>query len=381
MTPTLPLPRPTRLTLDLSAVVANRRAIAVRAGAGVRVAGVVKADAYGVGQDPVVKALAADGCRDFFVAHVGEGIRARAVLDATGAGEARVFVLNGLLPGTEPAYAEHRLIPVLGSAPEIADWTAFRVSAGGDLSAALPAALHVDTGMNRHGLPFAEALELADRPEEAEAAGLTLVMSHLACGDEKGHPLTARQLERFRALRGAFPEIQASLANSSGCHLGPEFAFDLVRPGVALYGGAVFTGEATPMRPVARLEAAILQVRDVPAGESVGYGARETVTRASRLAVVSVGYADGFHRLASSADGAPGAWGMLYGVRVPLVGRISMDLSVVDVTDVPGAKRGDRVELIGDGVTLQEVAARMGTIDYEVLTSLGRRYERVYLGE
>ena len=376
MTPTLSMPRPTRLTLDLSAVVANRRAIAARVGAGTRVAGVVKADAYGVGQDPVVKALAADGCRDFFVAHVGEGIRARSVLDGIGAGEALVFVLNGLLPGTETAYAEHRLIPVLGSRPEIADWTAFRANAGVDL----PAAFHVDTGMNRHGLSFAEALDLADRPEEAAAAGLTLVMSHLACGDERGHPLTARQLERFRAVRAAFPDTPASLANSSGCHLGAEFAFDLVRPGVALYGGAVFSGEPTPMRPVVRLEATVLQVRDVPAGESVGYGARETVSRPSRLAVISVGYADGFHRIASSADGAPGACGMLAGTRVPLVGRISMDLSVVDVTDVPGAKRGDRVELIGSAVTLQEVAARMGTIDYEVLTSLGRRYERAYLG-
>lgn len=376
MTPSTALPKPTRLTLDLAAIVANRRAIGARVGAGVRVAGVVKADAYGVGQDPVVKALAADGCRDFFVAHVDEGIRARAVLERVGAGDARLFVLNGLLPGTEPAYAEHRLIPVLGSRPEITDWTAFRAKAGGDL----PAALHVDTGMNRHGLSVGEALDLADRPEEAEAAGLTLVMSHLACGDEKGHPLTARQLERFRAVRGAFPEIPASLANSSGCHLGAEFAFDLVRPGVALYGGAVFSGEPSPMKPVARLEATILQIRDVPAGESVGYGARQTPTRATRLAVISVGYADGFHRLASSADGAPGAWGMLHGSRVPFVGRISMDLSVVDVTDVPAARRGDRVELIGEGVTLQDVAARMGTIDYEVLTSLGRRYERVHLG-
>ncbi len=373
---TAPLPRPTRLILDLDAVVANRRAIAVRVGPGVRVAGVVKADAYGIGQDQVVAALAADGCRDFFVAHVGEAVRARGELDRIGIGDARVFVLNGLLPGTEGAYEVHRLIPVLGSLPEIADWAAFRRARGG----ALPAALHVDTGMNRHGLTIDEALALAERPADVEAAGLCLVMSHLACGDERGHPLTARQLERFRRVRVAFPGLPASLANSSGCHLGPEFAFDLVRPGVALYGGAVFSGEASPMRPVARLDATILQIRDVAAGDSVGYGARESVARASRLAVISVGYADGFHRLASSADGAPGAWGMFQGTRVPLVGRISMDLSVVDVTDVPTARRGDTIALIGEGVTLQDVAERMGTIDYEVLTSLGRRYERVYVG-
>lgn len=371
-----PLPRPARLTLDLGAVVANRRTIAARVGGGVRVAGVVKADAYGVGQDPVVAALAADGCRDFFVAHVGEGIAARAQLERSGASEARIFVLNGLLADTQAAYAHHRLTPVLGSMAEIDDWAAFRAAQGGDL----PAVLHVDTGMNRHGLPIGEAMALAERPADVAAAGLSLVMSHLACGDERGHPLTARQLERFRAVRAVYPTLPASLANSAGCHLGAEFAFDLVRPGVALYGGAVFSGEATPMRPVVRLDAAILQVRDVPAGESVGYGARQTPTRVSRLAVLSVGYADGFHRLASSADGAPGAWGMLDGVRVPFVGRISMDLSVVDVTDVAGAARGDRVELIGAGVTLQDVATRMGTIDYEVLTSLGRRYERTYVG-
>lgn len=372
-----PLPKPTRLTLDLSAVVANRRAIVERVGGGVRVAGVVKADAYGVGQDPVVTALAADGCRDFFVAHVGEAIRARGELDRGGITDARVYVLNGLLPGTESAYEANRLIPVLGSLPEIADWSAFRRARGGEL----PAALHVDTGMNRHGLRVDEALALAERPADAKAAGLSLVMSHLACGDERGHPLTARQLESFRAVRAAFPELPASLANSSGCHLGPDFAFDLVRPGVALYGGAVFSGEASPMRPVVRLDATILQIREVPAGESVGYGARETVSRASRLAVISLGYADGFHRLASSSDGAPGAWGTIDGVRVPFVGRISMDLSVVDVTDVPSARRGDPITLIGEGVTLQDVAERMGTIDYEVLTSLGRRYERTYVGK
>lgn len=372
----LPCPRPTRLTIDLDAIVANRRTIAAAVGAGVEVAGVVKADGYGTGAEAAARALAGDGCRTFFVAHVEEGIAVRRVLDAAGYGAARIFVLNGLLAGTEPALAAHRLSPVLGSLAEIEDWAAFARVTG----TVRPAALHVDTGMNRHGTSLAEAQAIAGRADLVREAGLTLVMSHLACADEPAHPLNRVQLERFRAARALFPQLAASFANSAGVFLGAEYHFDLVRPGVALYGGAIVSGEASPMRPVVRLEATILQVREVPAGESVGYGGRETVMRASRIAVVSVGYADGFHRAASSADGVPGARGLLAGRSVPLVGRISMDLLAIDVTDVAGAARGDRIELIGPDVTIQEVAAHMGTIDYEVLTSLGRRYERVHIG-
>jgi alanine racemase len=376
MTEAPPLVPPTRLTLDLDAVVANRRAIVERVGEAVEVAGVVKADAYGVGLEPAARALVGDGCRTFFVAHVGEGIALRAVLDGARHPETRIFVLNGLAPGNECAYAAHRLSPVLGSLPEVADWTAFRAAS----RTMVGAALHVDTGMNRHGLSLAEARALAADPSAVEAAGATLLMSHLACADEPAHPLNAVQLARFREIRGLFPGLSASLANSAGVFLDAAYHFDLVRPGIALYGGAIVSGEPTPMRMVARLEASILQVRDVPAGESIGYGARETVRRPTRLAVLSVGYADGFHRLASSADGAPGGRGVLAGRSVPIVGRISMDLLVVDVTDVPEAQRGATVELIGDTVTLQEVAARMGTIDYEVLTALGHRYTRVHRG-
>ena len=370
-----PLP-PTRLTLDLTALVANRRAIAARVGPRCEVAGVVKADAYGIGMAQVARALLADGCRTFFVAHVGEGIELRAVLDAAHRPETRIFVLNGLTPGNECTYPAHRLSPVLGSIEEIADWTAFRSATG----AMVGAALHIDTGMNRHGVSLAEARALAADAAAIEAAGIVLVMSHLACADTPDHPLNARQLERFREIRALYPALPASLANSSGVFLGAEFHFDLVRPGIAVYGGAIVSGEATPMRPVARLEAGIVQIRTVAAGETVGYGAREMLKRPSRLALLSVGYADGFHRAASSADGAAGARGRLHGRFVPVVGRISMDLMVVDVTDVPEAARGDMVELIGEHVTVQEVAARMGTIDYEMLTSLGRRYERTYRG-
>ncbi len=372
----LPCPRPTRLTLDLDAIVANRRTIAARVGAGVEVAGVVKADGYGTGAEAVARRLAADGCRTFFVAHVGEGVTVRAALDATGHEGARIFVLNGLLPGTEETLAAHRLAPVLGSPAEVADWAAF----GRRRGKVLPSALHVDTGMNRHGLEIADAERFADRLEAQRAAGISLMMSHLACADDPAHPLNAIQLARFRAIRRLYAHLPASLANSAGVFLGSEYHFDLVRPGVALYGGAIVSGEPSPMAPVVGLEGTILQVRDVPAGETVGYGGRETTRRASRIAILSVGYADGFHRAASSVDGAPGARGWLRGHYVPLIGRISMDLLTVDVTDVPEVARGDTIELIGPNVTIQEVARHMGTIDYEVLTSLGRRYERVYAG-
>ena len=367
-------PRPTRLTLDLGAVVANRRRIAAEVAAGVEVAGVVKADGYGVGAVEVARALAADGCRTFFVAHVGEGITVRAALDAAGVAAARIFVLNGLLAGSESALTAHRLAPVLGSPEEIADWAAFGRARG----APQPCAIHVDTGMNRHGLELDAARALAARPDLVAASGATLVMSHLACADEPGHPLNARQLALFSEIRALFPRLAASLANSAGVFLDPAHHFDLVRPGVALYGGAIVSGEASPMRPVATLEARIVQIRRGRAGECVGYGARETLARDTRLAVLSVGYADGFHRAASSADGRPGGRGVLHGRSVPIVGRISMDLLVVDVGEVPQAVRGDMVELIGPNVPIQEVAAAMGTIDYEVLTSLGRRYERNY---
>ena len=373
---TAAFPSPTRLVVDLDALTANRRALVERVGDGVEVAGVVKADAYGIGVERAARALAAAGCRTFFVAHVSEGVALRAVLDASGHPATRIFVLNGLTPGQECAYPSHRLSPVLGSLPEIADWTAFRAGSG----ATVGAALHVDTGMNRHGLSLAEARGFAADEAGVAAAGLTLVMSHLACADEPSHPLNPLQLARFREIRALYPTLAASLANSSGIHLGPDYHFDLVRPGIATYGGAIVSGEASPMRPVVRLEAKIVQVREVPAGETVGYGGRQTTKRASRLAILSVGYADGFHRAASSADAAPGARGWLKGRYVPLIGRISMDLTAVDVTDVPDATRGDTIELIGEHVTLQEAAAHMGTIDYEVLTSLGRRYERIYRG-
>lgn len=360
-----------RLTIDLAAVEANWRDLA-QAAAPAECAAAVKADAYGLGLEPVVRRLHDAGCLTFFVALPEEAVRVRTV-----APDSVVYVLNGLLPAWSETLARHGIRPVLGSPEEVEDWAA----AGLAFGRPLPAALHVDTGMNRLGLTIAEARALAGRPDLLGAVDVRLVMSHLVSAEDPGHPRTAGQLDAFRAVAALFPGVPASLANSAGIHRGADYRFDLVRPGVALYGGATRTGRPSSMTPVVRLEAPILRVRAVAAGDAVGYGATQTMRRASRIALVSCGYADGVQRAASSSDSRPGGTAAIAGHRVPIVGRISMDLTAIDVTDVPAACRGTAVELIGDHVPLQEVAAAMGTIDYEVLTSLGRRFERVYLDE
>ena len=356
------------LTVDLSAIVANWRALGARAGSAAACAAVVKADAYGCGIEPVAGALAKAGCRTFFVANLVEARRVRAV-----AADAVIYVLNGLMPGTGRAYLETDLRPVIGSWPEWDEWSALRGAAG----ARGGAALHFDTGMNRLGFAPGEAAQLASRV--GNDSGIALVMSHFACSEED-HPLNAVQIERFRAIRTLFPGIAGSLANSSGIFLGPDAQHDLARPGVALYGANPTPGKPNPMRPVVSLEGRIMRVRTVEPGATVGYGATWTAERPTRLAIVSIGYADGFLRAASASDTRPGAEAIVAGRRCPLAGRVSMDLMAIDVTDVveTHVSRGGLVTLLGDGIGVDDLAARAGTIGYEVLTSLGRRYRRVY---
>jgi alanine racemase len=362
-----------RLTIDLAARAANWLDLAGRV-APAECAAVVKADAYGTGLERAVDALARVGARTFFVAHATEGLRVRGRAPA-----ARVFVLNGLPPGFAADFAENDLAPVLGSVPEIEDWA----DAARMLGRPLACALHVDTGLNRLGLSLAEAAEIAADTRLTSALDVRVLITHLACADEPDHPATARQAERFAEARALFPQarfpgLAASIANSAGIFRDQALHADLVRPGVALYGGAVSTGEPSPMRPVVELEARVIQVRDVAAGDSVGYGAAEHVARPSRVAILSAGYADGYHRLASSSDDRPGGHVAFDGRRAPIVGRLSMDLMAVDVTDMPAVARGTPATLIGPGAALADIARAMGTIDYEVLTSLGRRYERVW---
>jgi alanine racemase len=354
------------LTIDLSALVANWRALRERA-APAHCAAVVKADAYGCGIAQVVPALAQAGCTNFFVAKLSEARRARAVTDAA------IYVLNGLMPGTAPVYAEMNLRPVIGSRAELEEWNAFRSSAGWRGHAAL----HLDTGMSRLGFAFEDARALAS--DLGNDHGIALLMSHFACSEEE-HPLNAIQIERFAKIRALFPGIAGSLANSSGVFLGHEAHHDLIRPGVALYGANPTPGKPNPMCAVVTLQARMVQTREVPVGATVGYGATWTAKRPTRLAIVSVGYADGFLRAASASDARAGAEAVVAGKRCPLAGRVSMDLIAIDVTDLPdgAVKRGDLVTLLGEGLGVDDLAERAGTIGYEVLTSLGRRYRRVY---
>lgn len=363
------------LTVDLGALAANWRTLRDRA-SGAECAAVVKADAYGIGLKAALGALAGAGCRTFFVAHLAEGVRARAA-----APDATLYVLNGLLPGTAAAYASRSLRPVLGSLEEVREWAAFCRSSGRPL----PAALHVDTGMNRLGLGLPEALGLAGDPDLA-AFEPALLMSHLVAAEDPAAAINARQRDAFDAVRQAFPSLPASLCNSSGIFLPGTPHHALVRPGYALYGGNPTPDRPNPMRPVVRLEARVVQLRQVEGGAGAGYGAAWTAPGARRLATLSVGYADGLPRALSRTDeavaaGAPRGEAIVAGRRCPFAGRISMDLLILDVTDLPGdaVRRGDPVTLIGDGLDVDEVGARAGTIGYEILTSLGRRYARTYI--
>lgn len=354
------------LTIDLSAIVANWTDLARRV-APAECAAVVKADAYGCGVFEVGTALARVGCKTFFVAHLAE---ARTLRGA--APDAVIYVLNGIPPAGSAAFADARIRPVIGSMPELVEWDAFcRVNAwtGG-------AALHVDTGMNRLGLSVEEATTLAGRID-GPGHGITLVMSHLACADTPDHPHNERQIQAFREVRALFRGIDASLANSSGIFLGPSTHCELVRPGIALYGGNPTPGAANPMRPVVRLEGRVVQVRKVGKGDTVGYGAAWTAPRESRIAIVAVGYGDGFLR-AAAALGKERPHAVVVGKRCPIVGRISMDLLAVDVTALPevSPRRGDWATLLGDEIGVDAVAPFGGQISYEVLTSLGRRYHR-----
>lgn len=357
------------LTIDLAALKDNYRRLCKQA-AGVPLAAVVKADAYGLGDAACVPALAEAGAETFFVVQLAEGIAVRAALAACGRA-ARVFILLGPLPGSEPAFLQHELIPVLNTLGDIERWRAFAARQGKPL----PAALHVDTGMNRLGLEPAEVARLADEPELLSGIEVVLVMSHLACAEEAEHPLNASQLARFQSARARLPRAPASFANSSALFRGPDYLFDLGRPGAALYGINPTPGYPNPMGQVVNLQARILQVRTIDPAETVGYGATHSARRRSRIATVALGYADGYLRSLSNRGS-----GWIAGQRVPLVGRVSMDLATFDVTDLPAgvALPGAVIELLGPTLDCDTLGEAAGTIGYEVLTSLGSRYHRSY---
>jgi alanine racemase len=366
------------LTIDLDALGANWRRLAARA-APAECGAAVKADAYGIGIEAAVPALARAGCLTFFVAHASEGRRARAALDASGLG-ARIFVLNGFHPESAgfDVYRSHALDAVLGSAEELKAWSEARAGAEGER---LPeAALHVDTGMNRLGFPVEDARFLSQA--ELAAAGVSLVMSHLVSAEAPADPANARQIASFdHARERALRSFSASLANSSGIFLPGQPFYDLVRPGFALYGGNPTPGRPNPMTPVVTLSARVLQLRSVPAGATAGYNARWAADRPSRLATIALGYADGLP-IGGSGIGGRGAEVFVGDVPCPLVGRISMDLSIADVTHLPAGALapGDMVEWLGPHMDVDGLAALCGTIGYEILVNLGRRHQRHYIG-
>jgi alanine racemase len=350
------------LSIDLDAVVANYRLIEERLG-GIAAAGVVKADAYGLGALAVAPALAAAGCGTFFVAQLAEALRLRPVL-----GQAAIAVLEGFDAACRADYDTHRLLPVLNHLGQLDDW---RRTGGGD------AILHLDTGMNRLGLSEGDVERLAQDLSRLERVRLAYIMSHLASAEVPADPQNTEQLQRFHQALRRLPKAKASFANSSGVFLGPDYHFDLARPGAALYGLAPIEGAANPMRTTVRLEAPILQVREVPAGATIGYRAGFRTPRRMRIATLGLGYADGYLRSLANRG-----LGYIGGRLIPLVGRVSMDLITADVTDVPERDLGPyaRVELIGPNLPPDAVAERAGTNGYEILTSLGPRYHRVYTG-
>lgn len=350
------------LEIDLGAVRANYRLLRRRLGTR-GCAAVVKADAYGLGAATVALALAAEGCGTFFVAHFDEAVALRPVLPATAA----IYVLNGLSGGAEAECAARGITPVLNSLGQIDAWSALARR----LDRALPAAVQVDSGMARLGLDEAEVAALAQAPARLAAIDVRLVMSHLACAERQDHPMNRAQLARFEAARRCLPAAPASLANSSGIFLGPDFHFDLARPGAALYGLAPVAGAANPLAPTVRLRARILQTRTIAAGVPVGYGATWTADTPRRIATVAVGYADGYLRaLGNRAVAHVGS------TAVPLVGIVSMDTATFDVTEAPDAVEGGFLDLIGPKNPVEHLAAQAGTIGYEILTSLGARYAR-----
>lgn len=368
---TLPPEATGLITIDLDALQDNWRALA-KFVAPATCAGVVKADAYGLGASEIIPALALAGCGTFFIATPEEGRMARQL-----APDARLFALDGLLSGAASLLLAADVTPVLSSLDEIEEWAAQAAKRG----APVPAALQIDSGLNRLGLSEADVKALSTRSDLLAALDIRLIMSHLACADDPADPHNEVQRAAFDLRRAMLPPAPASLAASDGLMLGHAYHYDLVRPGYALYGGQAFGGGATPVNPVVMLKARILQVRTLAAGDSVGYSASWQASRPTRLAVVAAGYADGLARALSASSGETGGSVLVAGQIAPIVGRVSMDLITIDITDIEGrVARGDLVTLIGPGLTIESLGRAAGTIGYEVLTRLGPRFVRSYTG-
>jgi alanine racemase len=357
------------LTVDLAAIADNYSKLRLDViSSSSACAAVVKADAYGLGAREVASALQAAGCRAFYVAQLSEGIAVRAALEPDDVTD--VYVLSGLLPGEAPTFDEHGLTPVLNDLSQIEYWSRHAQTT----AAELPAVVHFDTGMSRLGLSPSEAERLIAQPERLVGIDVHYWLSHLACADEPDNPLNGEQLARIKATTDRLPRAPVSFANSSGIFLGPQYHLDQCRPGCALYGINPVPSRPNPMRQVARLDAKVLQIRTIDRSQTVGYGATHRAGGPTRVATIAVGYADGWLRDLSNRGFA-----LFDGVKVPFIGRVSMDLITIDATAVPKLKPGDFVELMGNTLTADHIADIAGTIGYEVLTRLGSRFHCRYV--
>lgn len=354
-----------RATIHLDAISRNYQKIVDRIGNS-DIAVAVKADAYGLGANAVAQALSACGCSEFFVAHIDEAIALRRSLPL-----ATINVLSGLMPGTEEDMVEHRLTPTIINLQQLRNWQQRAITHGRQL----PTGLHIDSGMHRTGLPKKESALLARERDRLNGLLVTHIISHLASADDPQSGQPEEQLKRFNAVIQKLPRARTSIANSSAIFRDRAFHLDLVRPGIAIYGGNPQPGKPNPMETAVVLEAPILQVVDAAAGDLIGYNATYKTTRKGRHAIIAAGYADGVLRSTSNSGEVA-----IHGKRCPVIGRISMDLTIVDVTDVPESLLypGAAVELIGTTITLDDAARAADTISYEMLTSIGNRYHRQY---
>lgn len=361
------------ITVDLGRIAANWRALAEKV-APARCAAVVKADAYGLGAERVVAALARAGCTAFFIATPTEAEVVRRI-----APDADIYALDGLVGNAAAAFAHLAVKPVLSTLDDIVAWSALCRARGEKL----PAAFHIDTGLHRLGLPVRDVRRLAAEPSMMAGIDLDLVMSHLASADNPRDPKNRDQLLAFETLSALFPGVARSLAASDGLMLGPAYHFDLVRPGYALYGGQASQIAPAPVKAAVTVSARILAVADVAPGETVGYSATWRAKRPSRIATIAAGYADGVPRHASASDGRSGGHVLISGHLAPIVGRISMDLITVDITDLPegAAMPGEFAKIIAEGLTIEDAGFSAGTIGYEILTRLGNRFTRLYLDD
>lgn len=356
----------TILTVNIDAIRHNYRLLCHKLEKDAKCAAAVKANAYGLGMKKIVSALTTEGCSEFFVAQVEEGIFLRELFP-----KIKIYILNGALTKTEKLLENYKLIPVLNDPGQINRWNALAYSLGRPLSAAI----HVDTGINRLGLTPIQFNEFASNTHPALLFEITLCLSHLACADESNNPKNKQQLKSFIEMRRKFPFGRASFANSSGIFLGKNYHFDLCRPGIALYGGNPTPYLSNPMKPVVRLQGRILQIRTLNKHETVGYGATYSLKKNSRVGTVATGYADGYLR---SNVGKRKIH--INGFEAPIIGRISMDMITVDLSKLPEhvVHPGMLVDLIWDDWTIDDLANTANTISNEILTALGERITRVY---